>query len=275
MLPLLPRRHDLVRSPGNGDLAARFPSEFLWGSATAAYQIESTQEDDWAAFEHDVMQKGHFLRMAPGKAQPGHIYRLGDYSEEVRRKKTDFDARIDSDLGMAAAMKHNAYRFSIAWARLFPRPDLPEPDPAAIEHYQHIFRTLAAHHMTPVVTLFHFTTPAWLWQEQGGQRGWERPDALFHWERFVRAVLHHFGASMPIVCTLNEPMVYVYAGYLDGVFPPLLRRNSPAAVLKVVEQLLRAHAIAYRLIKEDAARRGIRVMRLCAAYAGVRAAAQL
>ncbi len=105
----------------------RFPDDFLWGTATAAYQIETTQDDDWAAFERDVLQHQRFAQLGPGKAMPGHIYRLGDFSEEVRRKKTDFDARLDEDLGMAAAMKHNAYRFSIAWARLFPRPDDVEP----------------------------------------------------------------------------------------------------------------------------------------------------
>ena len=108
--------------------------------------------------------------------------------------------------------------------------------------------------MTPVVTLFHFTTPRWLWRTVDGRVGWERPDALEHWERFVRAVLQHFGGRMPIVCTLNEPMVYVYAGYLDGVFPPLQKRSGPSEVVPVIEQLLRAHARAYHLVKEDAVR---------------------
>jgi beta-glucosidase len=257
----LPRRHSTVRSPN--DLGAappyRFPADFLWGTATAAYQIETTQDDDWAAFEREVMRQKRFSHLAPGKAQPGHIHRLGDYSDEVRRKKTDHDARIEEDLGLAAAMGHNAYRFSIAWARLFPRQDLVEPDADAIAHYRRIFDALSRHRLTPVVTLFHFTTPAWLWQPRDGQRGFERGDALFYWERFVRAVLKHFGDRMPIVCTLNEPLVYAYAGYLDGVFPPHERRPGPKSVLPLIEQLLRAHALAYRLIKEDAARRGLSV----------------
>ena len=150
----------------------------MWGTATAAYQIETTQDDDWAAFERDVLQHQRFAQLGPGKAMPGHIYRLGDFSEEVRRKKTDFDARLDEDLGMAAAMKHNAYRFSIAWARLFPRPDDVEPDAAALAHYRRIFDALARHGLLPVVTLLHFSTPAWLWQAQDGKRGFERAGDL-------------------------------------------------------------------------------------------------
>ena len=256
MSPLLPSRCGVARSANREPPPYRFPADFLWGTATAAYQIEGTQNDDWAAFEQDVIQHRRFEQLAPGKPRPGHIHRLGDYSEEIRQKKTDFDSRIEDDLAMAAAMGHQAYRFSISWARLFPSPAHTEPDPAGLAYYQRIFAALARGRMTAVVTLFHFTSPAWLWQERAGRRGWERPDALFHWERFVRAVLHHFGEHMPIVCTLNEPMVYAYAGYLDGTFPPLEKRSGPKELVPVVAQLLRAHALSYRLLKEDAARRG-------------------
>lgn len=254
---LLPQRSPTTRSPlPNTPSAFHLPDDFLWGTATAAYQIEHTQDDDWAAFEADVLRDGRCGQLGPGKPQPGHIHKLADYPEDVRRKKTDFDARVDEDLGMAADMGHNAYRFSLSWARLFPKENQRDPDPAGIAFYRHIFDVLAQRHMTPVVTLFHFTTPRWLWRAVDGRVGWERADALEHWERFVRAVLQHFGGRMPIVCTLNEPMVYVYAGYLDGVFPPLQKRSGPADVVPVIEQLLRAHASAYHLIKEDAVRRG-------------------
>ena len=255
---LLPQRFSAVRSamPPGERAPFRFPDDFLWGTATAAYQIEHTQDDDWAAFEEAAMQSGRFGSLGPGKPQPGHIHKLGDWPVDVRRKKTDFDARIDEDLAMAARMGHSAYRFSISWARLFPTEDQRDPDPAGIAFYRRIFDVLQQQRLTPVVTLFHFTSPRWFWRVVDGKSGWERADALVHWERFVRAVLSHFGGRMPIVCTLNEPMVYVYAGYLDGVFPPLERRAGPAAVVPVIEQLLRAHARAYHLIKEDAVRRG-------------------
>lgn len=232
-----------------------FPDGFLWGTATAAYQIEHTQPDDWSAFEREVMKSGSFAQLEPGKAIAGHIHNLGSYSEEVRRKKTDFDSRIAEDIAMMAAMKHNAYRFSIAWARLFPRPGMSAPDPEGLAFYRRVFDELEHHKLTPVVTLFHFTTPEWFWEAEAGKRGWDRADAIEKWEQFVRAVIENFGARIPIVCTINEPMVYVYAGYLEGIFPPHQKLGGPKAAIPVIKQLLRAHALAYRLFKEDAARR--------------------
>ena len=232
------------------------PPGFLWGTATAAYQIESTQNDDWAAFERDALANHRFAQVAPGQALARNIHNLGDYPEEVRNKKTDYDTRLESDLALAAQMKHNAYRFSISWSRLFPRADQSEPDAAGLAYYQRVFDALDKNHLTPMVTLFHFATPNWLWDERAGKRGWERDDALQHFERFVRVVTKHFGARARLWCTLNEPMVYVYSGYLDGTFPPFERRGGPAEVVPVVEQLLRAHALAYAILKQDAAQRG-------------------
>ncbi len=250
------RRLSPTRSPSDLPPPYTLPPGFLWGTATAAYQIENTQNDDWAAFERDALQHRRFEQVAPGQAKSGHIHNLGDYPPEVLAKKTDFDARMDSDLAMAAAMHHNAFRFSISWSRLFPRPDQKEPDPAGIAYYERLFDVLEKNHLTPMVTLFHFASPDWLWQERGGKRGFERDDALEHFERFVRAVVQHFGPRARLWCTLNEPMVYVYSGYLEGNFPPFEHRGGPQDVIAVVEQLLRAHALAYTLLKEDAKRRG-------------------
>ena len=250
------RRRFTTRSPSLIAPPYLFPTGFLWGTATAAYQIENTQNDDWAAFERDVIAQDRVLQRAPGQALPGHIHRLSDFPEDVRQKKTDFDARIESDLQLAAEMKHNAYRFSISWSRLFSTEEQTEPDPLGLAYYRRIFDALDRYKLKPSVTLFHFVSPQWFWQEKEGKRGWERPDALALFERFVRAVVEHFGGRAEQWCTLNEPMVYAYAGYLDGTFPPLEKRSGPKELVPVVAQLLRAHALSYRLLKEDAARRG-------------------
>ena len=99
----------------------------LWGTATAAYQIENTQNDDWAVFEKTCWQT-IASQLAPGQAKPGHIHKLSDFPDEVLAK-TDFDARLEDDLEITAAMKHNSFLFSISWSRLFPRPDMTDPDP--------------------------------------------------------------------------------------------------------------------------------------------------
>ncbi|MFO0576352.1 MAG: glycoside hydrolase family 1 protein [Polyangia bacterium] len=253
------RRLAPVRSPSRTEPPWLLPPGFLWGTATAAFQIESTHDDDWAAFERDAVTNRRFDSLGPGQAKPGHIHNLGAYSDEIRAKKTDFDSRIDSDLEMLARMKHNAYRFSISWSRLFPRADMQEPDPEGIRYYQKVFDALERHKITPLVTLFHFASPGWLWQEQDGKRGFERADALAHFERFVKAVVKHFGARSRHFCTLNEPMVYLYNGYMEGVFPPFEKRGDPVRLAPLMEQLLRAHLLAYRLLKEDAQRRGVQI----------------
>jgi beta-glucosidase len=253
------RRLPRVRSASDLPPPYTMPPGFLWGTATAAYQVEGTQNDDWAVFEREVMQHHRFEQLAPGRAKAGHIHDLGNYSAEVRAKKTDFDDRMESDLALAAQLGTNAFRFSISWSRLFPTAEQTAPDEAGLAYYRRLFDALDKNHLTPVVTLFHFTSPAWLWQDKNGKRGWERDDALVHFERFVRAVAQHFGGRARIFCTLNEPMVYLYAGYLDGTFPPFERRGGPAQVIPVMEQLLRAHALAYSILKQDARQRGTTV----------------
>jgi beta-glucosidase len=254
------RRTDLYLSPDTTAPPYLFPKDFLWGAATAAHQVESSQENDWTAFEREVMAHRRFDRLGPGQARPGHIHELGRYPETVRQQKTGYDTRYAEDLAQAAALGHNAYRFSIEWSRLFPREDMTEPDPAGVAFYDGVLAALERARLYPSVTLFHFTTPAWLWQERGGQRGFERADALAHFERFVRAVAQRFGGRISHYCTLNEPMVYIYNGYLEGVFPPHERRGDPAKITRLFSQLLRAHALAYRILKDDARRRGREVL---------------
>lgn len=244
-----------------GDLDAeppyRFPDTFMWGVATAAQQIEHQQPSDWTAFENAAVADGRTgTGETPGQARPGHIHHLDQMPPDVRRKKTDFDTRFAADFARLADLGVNAYRFSISWSRLFPRPDMTEPDPAGVDFYRQLLGALKTHGLTPHVTLFHFSTPEWFWQETGGRRGWERADAMDHWRRYVDAVVAHFGADVRDWSTLNEPMVYVYNGYLEGIFPPLERRAAPIDVAPVIHRLLEAHALAYQAIHRAAAERG-------------------
>jgi len=120
---LLPQRSTSLRSPLPQGESPPFhlPESFLWGTATAAYQIEHTQDDDWAAFEASAIKEGRFDQLSPGKPKPGHIHKLGDWPEEVRRKKTDFDARIVSSPGP---------RYYQGPIKLIPRKPEAPPAPA-------------------------------------------------------------------------------------------------------------------------------------------------
>jgi len=234
-----------------------FPDDFAWGVAVAAQHVEHQQPSDWTAFERRVIAEGKTgTGDRPGQAKPGHIRDLDQVSEEVRRKKVDFDTRYANDFAALADLGLNSYRFSLAWSRLFPRAEMTEPDPAGVAFYRDVIAAAKANGLTPHVSLFHFSTPEWFWEEHYGKRGWERSDALEHWNRYVSAVSSLLGPEIDFWCTLNEPMVYVLWGYIEGVFPPLEQRAGPIDVTPVVTQLLKAHADAYRILHRDAAARG-------------------
>ncbi|MBI2602976.1 MAG: glycoside hydrolase family 1 protein [Deltaproteobacteria bacterium] len=233
------------------DTPFKFPSQFFWGTASSDQQVEGQQASDWTAFEKRVVKEG-LTDEASGRSllpKAGHIARLDNYSNDVREKKTNYDSLAMEYLSDAKSLGTNAYRFSISWSRLFPREGMTKPDPDGVEYYRNIFETLKSLKMEPFVTLFHFATPEWFWNERNGKRGWEREDALELFGQFVQACLDHYGRYVSYWVTLNEPMVYLYEGYHLGYYPPLEKRKEPDEYAPVVSQLLKAHLKAYKLIK--------------------------
>lgn len=219
-----------------------FPQGFLWGTATAAEQLEATEASDWA----ELIRKSYAGEGKP--VQDAGVHDLHKYPPEVIRRKTAHNEKYAEDIALMREMGANAYRFSIAWDKLFPRADMETPDAKAVAFYDKLFAELKKNNIAPSVTLFHFSSPAWFFEEKDGKRGWERADALQHFTRFVRFVVNRWGKEVKVWCTLNEPMVYIYSGYMQGIFPPREKRPDEKSVAPVVESLLRAHAEAYRII---------------------------
>jgi len=204
-------------------------SPFLWGVSTSAYQIEGAAENDWTEWERQG--RLHSSDSRCGKAS-GH-------TEKWR-----------SDLSLLPTIGANAYRYSIEWSRLEPRPG--EFDESALELERERARYLEQLSIHPVVTLHHYTHPLWFWREGG----WENPRSVDWFRRLAERV----GAALPGVrtwVTLNEPIVFVLGGYLGGMIPP--GQKSFASAARALEHLLRAHAEAAASLAErpGGARAGI------------------
>ncbi|HNS38219.1 MAG TPA: glycoside hydrolase family 1 protein [Anaerolineaceae bacterium] len=198
-----------------------FPRGFLWGAATAAHQVEGgNTNNNWSAWEE----------------QPGHI-------KQGHRSGLACDwwgGRWKEDLDRAAETGQNAHRFSVEWSRVQPTPD--HWDEHAIDYYREILRGMVSRGITPLVTLHHFTDPLWL-MEQGG---WENDETPGRFARFVEKVVEAFKEYATLWTTINEPNVYFYSGYVDGVFPP--GKKDLKAAFHVLLNLVRGHTLAYRII---------------------------
>lgn len=254
---MLPSRSARLYTEATTPDLLKFPEHFYWGASIAGQQAETQQPSDWSAFENDVL-RNHRFAAGPtmDSTAPGNIRNLGDWPADVVRDKTGFDQRYPEDFAAAAEMGLNGFRNSIEWSRLFPRAGMTAPDPEGIAYYKRQIAEMKKNHLTPFITLFHYVAPAWFFEpDASGKRGWERHDALTLWQQYVDAVADNFIPDVEQWCTLNEPMVYVYEGYVEGIYPPLERRKDLEASADVVEALLKAHAQAYQTLHRVALQR--------------------
>ncbi len=154
-----------------------FPSSFLWGTATAAHQVEggNVYNDNWV-MEH-----------TPGSP---YVESSGDACDHYHRYREDIT--LLADLGFTL------YRFSLEWSRI--EPEEGEFSLAQLDHYRRMLATCHEHGITPMVTFHHFTSPRWL----AASGGWEAQDTLEKFARFCERAMAHLGDLIPLACTLNE-----------------------------------------------------------------------
>lgn len=205
------------------DATLRFPERFLWGAATSAHQVEGGNTlNDWWRFEHVAGT----IRGGVGSGAACRHFE-----------------RFDEDFTLAEGDGHNAHRLSFEWSRLEPRPG--RHDPAAVAHYHDVLGSLRRHGLSPVVTLHHFTNPLWI----ADAGGWESAATVEAFERFARFCAREYGAEVDWWCTVNEPEVFAFRGWSEGIWPPAVRDNSRA--LAVIANQLEAHGRAYRAIHAE------------------------
>ncbi len=197
----------------------KLPEDFLLGAATAAHQVEGNNRfSDWWEFE----QKG----LLPARS--------GNACDQYALYESDFD--------LAQRWGHNCHRLSIEWSRIEPREG--EWDDSAVSHYADVFGALRKRDLEPIVTLNHFTLPAWL-QQDGG---WTSSDTPRKFERFVERFVRQAGQTVRFWLTINEPTVYVQQGYINGEWPPL-ESNAWTHAFRAMRNLSEAHKLAYSAVK--------------------------
>ena len=207
-----------------------FPKQFLWGAATSAHQTEGGNlASDWWRLEHDP---------AAGLTEPS-----GDACDSYHR--------FAEDIALLAASGLGAYRFGVEWARVEPAPG--EFSLAAVHHYQRMVDACLARDVEPIVTLHHFTNPAWT-KVDGG---WRHPDAVERYNRYVETVVGTL-TGVTRWCTINEPNIIAsYTGALDTA--TLGANHDPV----ITETLLAAHRSAVEVVRAAGGRAGL-TLAMCA-----------
>jgi beta-glucosidase len=199
-----------------------FPADFLWGAATASYQIEGAAYEDgrgpsiWDQFA-----------AIPGKVHQGEN---GDVA-------TDHYHRMPEDVALMAELGLNAYRFSIAWPRILPR-GTGTVNEQGLDFYDRLVDTLLAQGITPLVTLYHWDLPLAL-HERGG---WLNRDTAFAFADYAEVVARRLGDRVDWWVTLNEPWCSAHLGYGTGEHAPGIRNNQ--SVYIAAHHLLLAHGLA-------------------------------
>ncbi|TCL57700.1 6-phospho-beta-glucosidase [Hydrogenispora ethanolica] len=179
-----------------------FPKDFWWGASTSAFQFEGAYAED-----------GKGLSVADVKAIPEGTTDFKIASDHYHRYR--------EDVALLAELGLKAYRFSIAWTRIFPNGNDPVPNEKGLQFYDHLINELIRHGIIPVVTLYHFDLPLALEKAYGG---WRSRRIIDDFDRYCRTVFHHFGDRVKHWLTINEQnMMILYEVYLgDG------RKRLPA-----------------------------------------------
>ena len=199
-----------------------FPSNFLWGCATSAYQVEGSPLADgagpsiWQRFDH-----------TPGLVRDGDT---GDVA-------CDHYRRYVSDVALMRELGMKAYRFSVSWSRILPHGK-GAVNAAGLDFYERLVDALLASGIEPLITLYHWDLPAAL-EDRGG---WLNPDIAGWFADYAAVMFRKLDDRVKKWTTLNEPWVVTDGGYLHGALAPGHRNRFEAPIAS--HHLLRSHGAA-------------------------------
>jgi beta-glucosidase len=217
-----------AQSPNVG-VGRNFPKEFVWGCATAAYQIEGGVNEGgrgpsiWDLFSH-----------MPGKTHNGDT---GDVADDSYHRYKE-DVQLLKNLGV------KGYRMSIAWPRIFPQ-GTGQPNAAGLDYYKRVVDELLANGIAPYFTLFHWDLPAAL------NGGWQSRDTALAFADYAGYIASQFGDRVNHFMTINEFASFIDLGYQRGIFAPGLQL-PPAGLNQVRHHAVLAHGLAVQAIRAHA-----------------------
>lgn len=206
-----------------------FPKDFLWGAASAAYQIEGYDLEDgggasiWRTFTH-----------TPGKIAYGDN---GDIA-------CDSYHRWEEDIALLKELGVAAYRFSTSWARIDPCGD-GNWNEAGLAYYDKVVDGCLKAGITPYMTLYHWELPQ-IVQDRGG---WCKEQTAYDFARFAEKMASHFRGRVRHYFTLNEPQCTTALGYQQGIHAPGLKLELAAFFSCHIHQMM-AHGLAQRAIRK-------------------------
>ncbi len=209
-----------------------FPTDFIWGVAASAYQIEGAWNEDgkgvsiWDTFVH-----------TPGKIVNGET---GDVA-------VDHYHRYKEDVALMAELGLRHYRFSTAWTRMLP-DGTGTVNPKGFAFYDRLIDTLLKHKIEPYLCLFHWDLPQAL-QDKGG---WPKRETAYAFAEYARLVTKHFGDRLNAIFTHNEPWVSAFVGHFLGDHAP--GQKDLGAALRAQHHILLSHGLAAEAIRAEARR---------------------
>jgi beta-glucosidase len=226
--PALAQPHSSTSSPDR-HASASFPNGFIWGTATSAYQIEGAVNEDgrgpsiWDVFSH-----------TPGKIADNTN---GDRANDHYHLYKD-DIRLIKDLGV------KAYRFSIAWPRVFPQGD-GEPNPKGLDFYNRLVDELLANGIEPYATLYHWDLPQSLQDRFGG---WQSSTTSKAFGDYSAYVAERLSDRVKNFFTINEAGRFLNFGYAWGIDAPGLKLPL-AEVNQARHHVVLGHGLAVQAIR--------------------------
>ena len=218
---------DPISEQSSASKQSVFPKGFLWGSATASYQVEGAWNVDgrgesiWDRFSHT----------------PGNV--KGDWTGDVA---CDGYNRFPEDIAIMKQMNLRSYRYSIAWPRIQPSGS-GASNQKGIDYYKRLTDAVLGAGMRPLVTLFHWDLPQPL-EDQGG---WPNRDTAARFADYVEIVIKALGDRINTWAIFNEPWVFTYVGYAEGRHAP--GKTNFDLFLKSAHTVNLAQGDAFRAIK--------------------------